>query len=70
MQIDCIEYVTHCSPLDIAQYTAALTYLIDLLGDCFTLWLNVSDDDPSLSQEVKQVLGTRFVSRVTHDLTV
>lgn len=69
MHIDRIQYITHCSSADVAQYTAALTYLIEALGDGFTLWLNIDDDDPSFPEEVKRVLGQRFLAYVTHDLT-
>jgi hypothetical protein len=69
MHIDRIQYVTHCSPIDVAQYTAALTYLLSELGEGFTLWLNIDDDDPSFPEEVKRALGQRFLAYITHDLT-
>ncbi|WP_220211511.1 hypothetical protein [Reticulibacter mediterranei] len=69
MHIDRIQYIAHCSPTDVAQYTAALTYMIEALGDGFTLWLNIDDDDPSFPEEVKRALGQRFLASITHDLT-
>jgi len=69
MHIDHIQYVTHCSPLDVVQYTVALTYLLEELGEGFTLWLNIDDDDPSFPEEVKRALGQRFMAYITHDLT-
>jgi hypothetical protein len=70
MHIDRIQYVIHCSPIDVAQYTAALTYLLYELGEGFTLWLNIDDDDPSFPEEVKRALGQRFMAHITHDLTI
>lgn len=69
MHIEDIGYVAHCSPLDVAQFTAALLYLVDTLGDGFTLWLNVNDTDAGFVQEVRTALGRRFGLRITHDLT-
>jgi len=64
-----IEQVTHCAAMEVLQLTAALTYLIDALGDGFTLWVNI-DGGVDLTLAVKESLGPRFLARVTHDLTV
>ncbi len=64
-----VEHLIHCPPLAVARFASALTYICDTLGPVFTLWLNISDDDPSLPQEVKQTLGRRFIARITRDLT-
>lgn len=69
LHIDRVQYVTHNSPFDVARYTAALIYLLENLGDGFTLWLNIDDDDPSFPEEVRRSLGPRFMAYVTHDLT-
>jgi hypothetical protein len=63
-----IERVTRCAALEVMQLTAALTYVIDALGDGFTLWVNI-DSGADLTHGVKQSLGPRFLARVTHDLT-
>ena len=70
MHIDRIQYVTHCSPIDVAQYTVALIYLLEELGEGFTLWLNIDDNDPSFPEEVKRALGQRFMAYITYDLTI
>jgi len=67
--VDCLQYVTHCPPLDITQYSEALTYLVDELGDGVTLWLNINDDDPTYPAVVRSALGDRFLGIITHDLT-
>jgi hypothetical protein len=69
VHIEEIENITHCALLDVVQFTSALIYLAEGLADGFTLWLNAEDDDPDLPKEVKHALGSRFISRITHDLT-
>jgi hypothetical protein len=67
--VDCLQYVTHGQPLDVAQYVEALTYLVDELGEGVTLWLNINDDDPTYPAVVRSALGARFLGIITHDLT-
>jgi hypothetical protein len=68
MHLDHIEYLTHCAALDIAQFTSALCYLIDAMGESFTLWLNANDDNPVILQEVKQIVCPRFEGYPLHQL--
>lgn len=63
------EHLTSCPPHETAQLMQALTYVYEKVGSVCTLWINVNDPDPSLPSEVKQALGPRLVSRITHDLT-
>jgi hypothetical protein len=69
MEINHLQYITHCSPLDVRQFTAALAYILDSMGDGFTLWLNNDDDDPLFIEEIRRALGPHFMLYVTHDLT-
>lgn len=69
LQVDALERLIHCPPLDVAAFAAALLYLFDSLGEDCTLWLNLCGDDPLPVAAVKQTLGIRFASRLTHDLT-
>ena len=69
LQVDALERLTHCAPLDGAAFAATLLYLFDALGEDCTLWLNLHGETPPPVGAVKEALGVRFVSRLTHDLT-
>ena len=51
LQVSALEHLTHCASLDTAAFAAALLYPFDALG--------VAD--------VKQALGSHFVSCLTHE---
>ena len=68
MHLDRIGHLTHCAPLDIAQFTGALCYLIDAMGESFTLWLNADGDNPDILQEIEQAICPRFVGYPLHNL--
>ncbi|GCE32170.1 hypothetical protein KDA_76540 [Dictyobacter alpinus] len=68
MHLDHVERLVHCAPLDVAQFTSALCYLIDAMGERFTLWLNAVGDTPVLLQEIEQAICPHFVGYPLHNL--
>ena len=70
LQVDALERLIHCAPLDVAAFASALLYLFDSLGEDCTLWLNLQGVDQPPVAAVKEALGARLVSRLTYDLTV
>ena len=68
MHLEHAEYLTHCAPLDIAQFTSALCYLLDAMGEGFTLWLNVHEDSLIVREQIQQTVCPRFAGHTLYNL--